>query len=214
MNVVDGLHAFIWRDVTANNCNTYFIDGPKKIIIDPGHRRLFGHVRKGLSDLGYSLEDIDVVIITHGHPDHLEAVQSFEGSAMVVMSQEEYDFIERAMGSYFAIPQPEFFLREGDFAIGDHNFRIISTPGHSPGSISIYWDDINALFSGDVVFKQSIGRTDLPGGRGLVLKESIVKLAKLDVEYLLPGHGEIVSGREEVRNNFQLIEQTWFNYLR
>lgn len=215
MNVIDGLHAFIWRDARTNNCNTYVIEGSKKILIDPGHHRLIGHVRSGLMERNLSVEQMDVVLITHGHPDHLEGVQAFdESTTLITMSEEEYRFITKALGGYMNIPEPVFFLREGELTIGDCQFKIIETPGHSPGSVSIYWSDYKVLFTGDVMFKQSIGRTDLPGGRGRTLKESIRRLAELDIDYLMPGHGEIVVGKDEVEANFKIIEQVWFSYLQ
>jgi len=69
------------------------------------------------------------------------------------------------------------------------------------------------LFSGDVIFNQGIGRTDLPGGDGQLLKTSIEKLSGLDVEYLLPGHGDPVAGRAAVQANFQGIRDYWYPYL-
>lgn len=97
--------------------------------------------------------------------------------------------------------------------MGDETFQVISTPGHSPGSLCLYWPKQKALFSGDVVFSGGIGRTDFPGGNGKLLKESIQRLAQLDVEYLLPGHGEALRGRKAVETNFQMIEHQWFGYL-
>ena len=93
------------------------------------------------------------------------------------------------------------------------NFRVINTPGHSPGSVCLYWLDNKVLFTGDVVFNQGVGRTDLPGGNGLELKESIKLLSGLEVEHLLTGHGDIISGRELVASNFEFIERFWFDYL-
>jgi glyoxylase-like metal-dependent hydrolase (beta-lactamase superfamily II) len=87
------------------------------------------------------------------------------------------------------------------------------TPGHSPGSICLYWPAKKALFTGDVVFNQGIGRTDLPGGSGEQLKNSIQRISRLDVEYILTGHGNIVAGKEAVQENFKKIEAVWFNYL-
>ena len=84
MKIFDGLHAFLWTDPQANNCNTYFIDGEKKILVDPGHHHLFGHIRDGLSRLSLAPQDIDLVIITHGHPDHMEAVKIFAGTPVSV----------------------------------------------------------------------------------------------------------------------------------
>ena len=57
MKIFESLHAFIWESMTVNNCNTYFIDGPTRILIDPGHLSYFNHVKTGLADLSVSLED-------------------------------------------------------------------------------------------------------------------------------------------------------------
>jgi len=213
MHITNDLHAFIWRNPAANNCNTYVIDGSKKTVIDPGHLNYFAHVDEGLADLDLSLDKIDLVIVTHGHPDHIEAVQQFEKPTLCAMNQGEHTFIKDIAGNYFKIPEPDFFLGEGDLTIGDITFQVIVTPGHSPGSVCLYWPEQKVLFTGDVIFNRGIGRTDLPGGDSKLLKESIKSISKLDVEYLLPGHGEIVVGAEAVQANFQMVEDYWFNYL-
>jgi len=169
---------------------------------------------EGLAALNLSLAQIDVIIATHGHPDHLEAAQEFAKPTLFAISRIDHQFIKKIAGNYFDIPEPDFFLSEGDITIGDNTFQIIATPGHSPGSISLYLPDRRALFSGDVVFDHGIGRTDVPGGSGNLLKESIQKLSKLNVEYLLTGHGSVVAGVEAVRANFRMIEDYWFKYLQ
>ncbi|MDY6837840.1 MAG: MBL fold metallo-hydrolase [Thermodesulfobacteriota bacterium] len=218
MEVTKNLHAFIWRDIMSNNCNTYFINGSKKILIDPGHRQLFSHVKEGLSALQVSLDQMDLVIVTHGHPDHVEAVQLFDNPTQVAMSQVDSQFMKEVKNPFLRIAglddfEPDFFLQEGRLNVGDETFQVVSTPGHSPGSVCLFWPEQKALFSGDVVFSGGIGRTDFPGGNGKLLKESIQRIAELDVEYLLPGHGEIISGRKAVETNFQMIKDQWFGYL-
>jgi glyoxylase-like metal-dependent hydrolase (beta-lactamase superfamily II) len=219
MLLSDDIHIFLWSDPSANNCNAYFIYGTKKILIDPGHHHLLEHVRRNLGVLSLSFEDIDVVIITHGHPDHLEGVRSFNGSStLVVMHELELEFIKNEAPHYVESMglkdfEPDILLKAGNLRIGDARFQIIHTPGHSPGSFCLYWPDRKALFTGDVVFNQGVGRTDLPGGDGQALKESIRTLSHLDVEHLLPGHGEPISGRDLVRSNFAEIERVWFDYL-
>jgi hydroxyacylglutathione hydrolase len=217
MKILDNLQAFIWRHSQVNNCNTYLIQGSKTILIDPGHLHLFDHVRRGLLDLSLTPEQIDLIIITHGHPDHLEAASLFKKPTMMTMSQTEFAFIKEWAGRYgwdgnngF---EPDFFLQEGEVTIGDQDFQVMITPGHSLGSLCLYWPEHKALFTGDLIFNQGIGRTDLPGGNGGLLKESIQRLAGLDIEYLLSGHGEVIKGKKAVEANFKMIEGMWFNYL-
>jgi len=217
MKITDGLHAFLWRDPTSNNCNTYLIDGDKRILIDPGHRHLFTRVEMELRKVGLSPEDIDLVIVTHAHPDHMEAVEMFAKPTLFAMGLDEINFLRDMAEQYRGNPgvlEPDFFLQEGELKVGRNTFQVVLAPGHSPGSICLYWPEQKVLFTGDVVFNQGIGRTDLPGGDGRLLKESIRRLAALDAEYLLSGHGEIISGAENVRANFQMIEQEWFGYLQ
>ncbi len=219
MEIIENLYAFLWNNPTANNCNTYLIDGEKRILIDPGHYHLFRHVTENLYRLSLSLQDIDLVIITHGHPDHIESVRYFfDTSALIAIHETEMDFIKKTAPHYGeALGVSEsgfhFFLQEGDLKIDGLTFQVINAPGHSPGSVCLYWPAKRALFTGDVIFYQGVGRTDLPAGNGEQLKESIRRLSEFDAEFLLPGHGNIISGHANVKANFEVIERMWFGYL-
>jgi len=85
--------------------------------------------------------------------------------------------------------------------------------GHTPGSICIYWPKHKVLFTGDLIFKDGLGRTDLSGGDGKLLKKSIQRMSDLDIEWILPGHGDIISGADEVKKNFERLEKVWFAYI-
>ena len=221
MKVFNNLHAFVWQSMTANNCNAYFIDGPTRILIDPGHRALFEHVQHGLQQLNLGIDDIDVIICTHAHPDHLEGVQLFKDSpSLFTVHEDEWQWVAtigKQMTAAFGIDldefQPDFFLKEGELSLDGLELSIFHTPGHSPGSVAVYWPFQKALFTGDLVFKDGIGRTDLPGGDGVQIKESIKRMMTLDVEWLLPGHGDLITSTKDVQTNFQHIEQFWFRHI-
>jgi len=216
MQITERLHAFIWNQMASNNCNTYLIDGSEKILIDPGHVMHFAHVRNGLAELGLGLNDIGLVVLTHAHPDHLEAVRLFRGGlAKLAMHELAWQLIESFgpmidpnmdISSY----RPEIFLGEGEMTAGDTSLEVIHTPGHSPGSISLYWLQQKALFTGDLIFKDGLGRTDIPGGDGAQLKQSIRRVAEMDIEILLPGHGDLIVGKDAVQKNFRQVEDFWF----
>jgi hydroxyacylglutathione hydrolase len=219
MKISKEIHAFVWRDPTTNNANTYLIDGSKKVLIDPGHYQLFGNVKDLLSKLSITPQDIDLILLTHGHPDHVEAVRAFSGShTLIALHEAELGFVKELAPHYGTAMgvtdfEPQILLREGELLLGDIKFQVIHAPGHSPGSICLYWPEERALITGDVIFYQGIGRTDLPGGDGQALKESIRRLSELEVEHLLPGHGEAVSGAALVKRNFSEVEQVWFQYI-
>ncbi|MGC9966455.1 MAG: MBL fold metallo-hydrolase [Syntrophobacteraceae bacterium] len=219
MKVTEGLHAFLWTSMSANNCNAYLIDGPARILIDPGHFHLFEHVGIQLRALGIELSDIDLVLVTHAHPDHFEAAKYFKNQpALLAMSLEDWGMIKEIgnhAGPAFDLDAytPDFFLGPGNLEVKGVELQVIASPGHSPGSVALYWPTRKALFSGDVLFRDGLGRTDLPGGNGAILKRSIKELEALDSDYLLPGHGDIVSGEAMVRSNFKRVEEFWFNYI-
>ena len=223
MRLMDGLYCYIWQG-KGNNCNSYIIGGEVLTLIDPGHianelrepclDRLFASMEKD----GFRPEDITLIINTHCHPDHFEANKFFaeRTKAKIAFSKEE----EKSLGemynfqgmtpSYF---KPSFYLKEGTLNLGKSakiSLEIFHTPGHSPGSICIYWAEKKVLFSGDLVFTASVGVTDHPWGSSSQLKRSIEKVSKLDIEYLLPGHTEIVAGKENVERNFALIKRYFF----
>jgi len=219
MKIAEQLHAFVWESMTSNNCNTFFIDGTVKVLVDPGHIAHFDHVQSGLSELGIGISDIGLVIITHAHPDHMEAIQLFKNfSTQITMHQQEWRLVEslgRMLDDKIDINayMPDFFLTEGDLRVGDIAFDIIHTPGHSPGGVTLYWRDQKALFTGDLIFKDGLGRTDLPGGSSEDIKKSISRVAEWNVDMMLSGHGEIIVGAEQVRNNFDQVMNVWFAYV-
>jgi glyoxylase-like metal-dependent hydrolase (beta-lactamase superfamily II) len=170
---------------------------------------------------GISPEKINLVIVTHGHPDHFEGLEAFlDRPVKMAMGREEERYLRENGKRFFemmgqALPKYriDFFLKEGELLLGKESFHIYQTPGHSPGSLTIHWPERKALFTGDLLFYGGIGRTDFPGGNSRDLMESIERMSRLDTELLLPGHGEAVMGKERVLQNFEFIRQNYFPYL-
>lgn len=220
MQIIDDIHGFIWQSSSANNCNTYLVNRASPILIDPGHLHLFDHVRQGLDKLGLQLTDIGLVLCTHPHPDHIEAVQLFKQAGVpFAIHQQGWRLVEEmknqlsAMGVDLDVLAPDFFLQEGELSVAGVDVTVFETPGHCPGSACFYLPDGKALFTGDLIFKDGLGRTDLPGGSGEQLKNSILRMAALDTEWILPGHGAVLQGKGEIRSNFSALQQNYFAYV-
>lgn len=218
MRILEKLYAFCWPDDKGvNNCNTYFIEGPPHVLVDPGHLQFFSHVEQHLEAIGYGLADIDMVICTHVHPDHFESTTRFSGhKALLALHEQDWN-LANSLRSMVEAQQlelnqyaPDLFLQGGPIDFGGHTWQVIHTPGHSPGSICLYWEKEKVLISGDVVFNPGIGRTDLPGGDSNQIRASFDLLRKLVVRHLLPGHGTLLSGEKEARLNFERIESLYF----
>jgi len=185
------------------NCYLIYDDSTgEAILIDPGPDS--EGILDRIEEEGLKL---NLIINTHGHFDHVACNGFFKRKtgARIAIHGDDLEILKSVpeQSLWFGVvappsPQPDVMLKDGDSVeIGDIKLEVIHTPGHTPGGICLLGDGF--LFSGDTLFRGSIGRTDLPGGSLDELIRSIkAKLFTLPDDTLVyPGHGEVTSIGEE-----------------
>ncbi len=205
------IHEILPVGLLACNCSIFGDEQTREgIVVDPGDdvAEILRLVRQhGLR--------IHTIVVTHAHIDHIGGAGKLKQAtgALVYMSANDiplYDHIDM-QAAWLGMPTPERSeidtpAREGDrLWIGPADAVVMDTPGHTPGSISLWLPSQNKVVAGDTLFRDSIGRSDLPGGDGRKLLRSIHdKLLALPEEaVVVPGHGELTTlGRAKRFNPF------------
>jgi hydroxyacylglutathione hydrolase len=170
-------------------------------VIDSGTGFNFTRLYQLLKMLRIELKDIKHIVNTHGHFDHIGGNGYFI-EADIAIHDSDASVVEKGD---IKMSYADFFdgrlnprevrtrLKEGDtVSAGGMELEVIHTPGHTPGSICLYDRKSGTLFTGDTVFSDGIGRTDMPGGNDEHLQASLEKISGLQVRRMLPGHGEVV----------------------
>jgi len=177
----------------STNCYLVSVNG-KTILIDPAEASatLF-------SFLGDA--KVDMVVNTHGHFDHVGGNWTLKEQGVdLLLHRADLPFVDHFYPEHPPIDQ---YLNEGDRIAGA--LEVFHAPGHSPGSVVLVGKGV--LFSGDLLFSGSIGRTDLPGGSGEEMETSLRRICALSDDYrIYPGHGESTTLDKEKRTNPFLIE--------
>ena len=197
------------------NCYVCHDDG-EAVLIDPSCStpEECAQVERYITEQGLTIRRL---LLTHGHIDHIFGCAHFARTFGMgfLMHREDRVFIAQAeeqaqlFGEAIETPpEPEGFLNEGNrVPFGNTSLEVLHMPGHSPGSISFYEAASQAVISGDVLFRGSIGRTDLWRGDLPELMRSIFeKLVPLgDTVHVYPGHGPVTTVGEERRTNPFLV---------
>ena len=192
----------------ATNC--YILHNEKTnecLVVDPGEeaKKIAAYIQKNnWTNKG--------IFLTHGHFDHITGVTELQSlvGGKVYAYEEERDLMmdpslnSSSMGGYSVAIEPEILLKDGQIInIAGLDIKVIHTPGHTKGGCCFYLEKEKALFSGDTVFMESIGRTDFPTGNYSKLIDSLrnkILCLPSDVN-IYPGHGPETTVAYEMANN-------------
>lgn len=186
INLTEGIYSF--------TSNVYLISGESPTIIDAGNDE------KILDRLKEETENLDKVLITHNHPDHVGLVQDMrnEFDATIYSWEKGEGWVDKELNN------------GQEIEAGDSILKAIHTPGHSPRHVVFCGE--GALFSGDLIFPGgSFGRTDLPGGNQKQLSESIEKIVEdygREINELYPGHMKPVleNAYEDLKKSLKMVK--------
>lgn len=193
------------------NCYLIWDDDGVGFAVDPG-----GPADEVVEFISARRIKLEMVLLTHGHNDHIAGLEYLRGMASrgVAIHEDDAGYLvdpsknlSQMMGYTVLLREADILLHDGDtLRVGRMTLDVIHTPGHTPGGISVIVSDGDEkiMLSGDTLFARSIGRSDLPGGDEEVLLESLKKFEGLpDSMRVLPGHGpETTIGEERIYNPF------------
>lgn len=177
------------------------------LIIDPAE-----NVQEILGRITHSQVSVKYIINTHGHADHIAGNKEIANTLNIPigigvedadMLHDTNDNFAQYLGIRGEQPAASLILADHDkLVMGDYEFLIIKTPGHTPGGISLYCEIAQVLFCGDTLFRRSMGRVDLPGGSMEQILYSLAKLCQLPEDTVVyPGHGRSTTIAFEKENN-------------
>jgi hydroxyacylglutathione hydrolase len=193
------------------NCSVFGDEQTREaIVIDPGDE-----IGKITDVLERHQLKVKAIVVTHAHIDHIAGAHQLRSltGAPVYLNENDRDLLKmlEVQAAWIGMPAPlqtEIDHPAADgvtLQLGPAIFHVLHTPGHTQGSISLWIPQQNKLIAGDTLFRDSIGRTDLPGGNGRQILASI-KTRLLDLPedaVVIPGHGpKTTIGREKERNPF------------
>ncbi|MBN2423257.1 MBL fold metallo-hydrolase [Candidatus Woesearchaeota archaeon] len=187
-SIVKRISEDVWK--LRSNGNIYFINNEKRIIIDTSDRANRHLVKQFLSKV-IEFNKVEIVIFTHLHYDHIGNFDLFKNAEFFASEQAIEDFKRDPVNTVLKEDIAEKFkaIKLNPIPKQVHNLEIIHTPGHTKGSICLWYEKEKILFSGDTLFfNKNIGRVDLPTSIPEKMQESMIKLINYNYKILCPGH--------------------------
>ncbi len=176
----------VWKVLAGSNL--YLVQGDSPIVIDTGDRADRRTVQMYLGRL-VKLESVKKVIFTHLHYDHIGNFDLFPNATFYASKEEIEDFRNSPMNAVLKSDIAQKFNVALEPLESDSVFKMIPTPGHTRGSVCLYYSKDDVLFSGDTTFGRKItGRTDLPTSVPDEMGHSLMRLAEMKFKILCPGH--------------------------
>ena len=184
------------------SCNVYLIVGTyKTVMIDSGIDSSFGDLRDALDDIGFTPADVDLVVNTHEHFDHIGGNKYFYRTAIIaagrlaaakITEKDEYVTMYSSFSADYRYTKPHLWFESGAFIdLENAKLEVINTPGHTSGCICIYEEYNKLLFSGDTVFAHGTLSAIAPSGSAGDYVHSMDVLNTKKIERLFPGHGSL-----------------------
>jgi glyoxylase-like metal-dependent hydrolase (beta-lactamase superfamily II) len=205
------IHEILPVGLLQCNCSVFGDETSREaIVVDPGAE--IGEIEKILQKHQLTVK---AIVVTHAHIDHVAGAQELKRKtgAPVYLNENDQELLSAldVQAQWLGVQTPEKVHVDTNavdgtaISLGGSDFQVMHTPGHTQGSISVFIPQQNMLIAGDTLFRDSIGRTDLPGGNSRQILSSIkTSLLVLPEEtVVLPGHGpKTTIGREKEKNPF------------
>lgn len=207
------IHSLFGEDYSCNSFLLINEETAKALVIDPGlnGKKIINYLQKNNLEL-------ENILLTHGHFDHIQDISLLKEKyphIKVFLHELEEDFLinERLNCSFFVranykviINVETHTLKDNDIiSFNNYGIQTLHTPFHTRGSVCYYIKDLDALFSGDTLFKNSIGRTDLPTSAPRLIAKSLSIIESLPLKTIVyPGHGPLSNISDERKHNYFL----------
>ncbi len=194
--ITDNVYAAFGAD---NSANAYVLVGKQTALIDTGLVQSSRQLKEGLSSIGLTPKDINLILHTHGHIDNIASDYLFPraqvwmhpGDALYVNAKDaQFAHMEKVgvkENKWMSVHQT--FTEKQKFDLGNHSIQVLFTPGHTKGSVSFMEENRRLLFCGDALFATGLGRWDLLTGNKPQVISSALKILFSSPKMILPGHG-------------------------